>query len=116
LLNPIKKEKNEQALIQWNNHLSVNVVEIDRQLQKLVGMNNELNDAMPQRKGKDALGNIITGLVSCTAPHFQTEKGILTNSITLMRPVTKKSMPTSSPRFLSSRPVSNRRNSGCPSK
>jgi hemerythrin len=44
------------ALIQWNDSLSVNVVEIDKQHQKLVRMINELNDAMRQGKGKEALG------------------------------------------------------------
>ena len=44
------------ALIQWNDSLSVNIVEIDIQHQKLVGMINDLNDAMLQRKGKDILG------------------------------------------------------------
>jgi hemerythrin len=39
------------ALIQWNDGLSVNVVEIDRQHQKLIGMINDLNDAMRQGKG-----------------------------------------------------------------
>ena len=42
------------AIIQWNDSLSVNVVEIDKQHQKLVAMINDLNDAMRQGKGKDA--------------------------------------------------------------
>jgi hemerythrin len=62
------------ALIQWNDSLSVNVVEIDKQHQKLVGMINELNDAMRQGKGKDALGKIVNGLIIYEGTHFKTEE------------------------------------------
>lgn len=62
------------ALIQWNDSFSVKVAEIDRQHQKLVSMINDLSDAMKQGKGKDVLGNIISGLVSYTATHFKTEE------------------------------------------
>ena len=62
------------ALIQWNDSFSVKVAEIDRQHQKLVSMINDLGDAMKQGKGKDVLGNIISGLVSYTATHFKTEE------------------------------------------
>jgi|SRR5208337_3408667 len=62
------------AMIQWNDSLSVNVVEIDKQHQKLIGMINELNDAMRQGKGKDALGKIVNGLIVYTGTHFKTEE------------------------------------------
>jgi hemerythrin len=62
------------ALIQWNDTFSVKVAEIDQQHQKLVSMINELNDAMKQGKGKDALSKIINGLVSYTVTHFNTEE------------------------------------------
>lgn len=62
------------ALIQWNDGLSVGVVEIDRQHQKLIGMINDLNDAMKQRKGKDVLSKIINGLTIYTETHFRTEE------------------------------------------
>lgn len=61
-------------LIPWNDNLSVNVVEIDKQHQKLVGMINDLDDAMRQGKGKDALGKILTGLAIYAGTHFQTEE------------------------------------------
>jgi len=62
------------ALIQWNDSLSVNVVEIDKQHQKLVGMINDLNEAMRQGKGKDILGKIVNGLISYAGTHFKTEE------------------------------------------
>ncbi len=65
-------------LIQWNESLSVNVAEIDRQHQKLIGMINELNEAMRQGKGKDVLGKIINGLITYTETHFGTEERYFT--------------------------------------
>jgi hemerythrin len=62
------------TLIQWNDGFSVNVVEIDRQHQQLIGMINDLDDAMRQGKGKAILGKIINGLASYTATHFRTEE------------------------------------------
>lgn len=61
-------------LIQWNDSLSVNVAEIDREHQRLVGMINDLHDAMRQGKGKDVLEKIINGLVAYAATHFRTEE------------------------------------------
>jgi hemerythrin len=46
-----KPEEMNMSLIQWNDRLSVHVAEIDGQHQKLVGMINDLNDAMRQGKG-----------------------------------------------------------------
>jgi hemerythrin len=62
------------TLIQWNDSFSVNVGEIDKQHQKLIGMINDLNDAMRQGKGKAVLGKIISGLMNYTTTHFITEE------------------------------------------
>ncbi len=62
------------AIVQWSQDLSVNVAEIDAQHQQLVKMINNLDDAMRQGKGKEALGKIISGLVSYAATHFATEE------------------------------------------
>lgn len=62
------------SLINWDNTLSVNVVEIDGQHQKLVGMINELHDAMRQGKSREILGRIIDGLISYAETHFKTEE------------------------------------------
>jgi len=62
------------AFINWDGSLSVNVGEIDQQHKKLVGMINELDDAMRQGKGKDVLGKIINDLNAYTATHFKTEE------------------------------------------
>jgi hemerythrin len=62
------------SLIKWNDSFSVNVVKIDQEHKKLVEMVNELTDAMKAGHGKDVLGNILDGLISYTASHFQTEE------------------------------------------
>jgi hemerythrin len=62
------------ALINWNDNLSVKVKEIDNQHKKLIGMINELDDAMRTGKGKAILGKIITEMISYTAHHFSTEE------------------------------------------
>jgi hemerythrin len=62
------------AMIQWSERLSVNVAEIDRQHQKLIGMINDLNAAMLEGKGRDVLGSILDGLVAYAGTHFQTEE------------------------------------------
>ena len=62
------------ALLKWDDSFSVKVAEIDQQHLKLVSMINELHDAMKQGKGRDVLGGIVSGLISYTATHFNTEE------------------------------------------
>lgn len=64
------------ALINWSNEFSVGISSIDVQHQKLVGLVNELNDAMAQRKGKEVLEKILTGLVDYTKTHFAAEESL----------------------------------------
>ena len=62
------------ALINWESSFSVNVAEIDAQHQKIIGFINDLNDAMKQGKGKEALGTILNDLIEYTATHFKFEE------------------------------------------
>jgi hemerythrin len=62
------------ALISWNSMMSVGVVEIDKQHQQLIGMINDLNQAMKEGKGKDVVSRIVKGLINYTASHFKTEE------------------------------------------
>ncbi|MCI5163600.1 MAG: bacteriohemerythrin [Candidatus Electrothrix sp. AX5] len=62
------------SLIKWNDSFSVNVVKIDQEHKKLFEMINELTDAMKAGHGKDVLGDILNGLISYTASHFQLEE------------------------------------------
>jgi hemerythrin len=61
-------------LIQWNDSLSVNVSEIDKQHQRLVQMINELHDAMLQKKGVSVLGPLVDGLIKYADTHFKEEE------------------------------------------
>ncbi len=62
------------AFLKWDDSYSVRIVEIDQQHQKLIGMINDLHEAMRQGKGKDILQRILTGLAEYTAIHFATEE------------------------------------------
>jgi len=62
------------ALMEWDGSLSVNVSEIDEQHRHLVDLLNSLNEAMKERKGKEALGGILKGMVDYAAEHFTTEE------------------------------------------
>lgn len=62
------------ALITWKNDYSVGVAEIDAQHKIIIKFINDLNDAMSQGKGKEALGTILGGLIEYTATHFAHEE------------------------------------------
>ena len=62
------------ALMTWTDKLSVGVAAIDDDHKKLVGMVNELYDAMQAGHGKDSLGHILDGLVQYTRFHFAREE------------------------------------------
>ncbi|HKN18547.1 MAG TPA: bacteriohemerythrin [Dissulfurispiraceae bacterium] len=65
------------ALMAWSDNLSVNVAQIDEQHKKLVGILNDLHDAMKQGKGNDVTGNVLSGLVQYVASHFATEEKLM---------------------------------------
>ena len=62
------------SLMEWNDKLSVGVQLIDDDHKRLVGMVNELHDAVKAAKGKEALGKVLDGLVSYTKTHFGHEE------------------------------------------
>ena len=61
------------ALIKWSNQLSLNIVEIDLQHQKLISMFKELNDSMKLGKGNDVIGKVLANMVTYAKVHFKTE-------------------------------------------
>ncbi len=63
-------------LMPWGPNFSVGMDSIDKQHQELVGMLNDLFDAMQQGQGKDAMGKILDGLISYTANHFAVEEAM----------------------------------------
>lgn len=58
----------------WDDKLSVNVKEIDDQHRKLIGLVNNLHDAMKGGQGKQVLEPTLQELASYTVYHFQTEE------------------------------------------
>jgi len=65
------------ALMTWSDNLSVNVAQIDEQHKKLVGMLNDLHDAMKQGKGSEVTGKVLNGLVQYVATHFAAEEKLM---------------------------------------
>src|SRR3954454_24897992 len=62
------------TLMAWTDKLSVGIAVIDDDHKKLVGMVNELYDAMRAGHGKDKLGGIPDRLVQYTKFHFAREE------------------------------------------
>jgi hemerythrin-like metal-binding protein len=58
----------------WNDRLSVGVAVIDEDHKKLLGLTNELYDAIVDRRGKEVLGRILDDLVDYTTFHFAREE------------------------------------------
>ena len=61
----------------WNEKYSLNIKEVDTQHQKLIKLIAELNEAMSQGKGRQALGKILEELVRYTQTHFAAEERLL---------------------------------------
>jgi len=62
------------GLITWSEKFSVNVEELDQQHKKLVGLINELNEAMSVGKGKDVLRRIVDDLARYASTHCRAEE------------------------------------------
>ena len=65
------------ALLQWSENLSVGVVEMDRQHQKLVELVNRLYQAMGEGKGDNLKKEILTELLTYTKIHFSAEERLM---------------------------------------
>ncbi len=61
-------------LMTWTPKLSVGVEVLDEDHKRLIGMLNELFDAMQAGHGKDSLGRTLDGLVQYTKIHFAREE------------------------------------------
>jgi hemerythrin len=63
-------------LMTWTEKLSVGVGVLDDDHKKLVGMLNELYDAMQAGHGRESLGRILNALVQYTKVHFAREEAL----------------------------------------
>lgn len=62
------------ALINWSDSLAVKIAGIDQQHQQLIGIINDLNDAMKAGKGKEVLAGIVDRMITYTVTHFKLEE------------------------------------------
>lgn len=65
------------ALFVWSDKYSVNIKGIDEQHKKLIGIINELHDAMIKGKSNDILSNVLQDLIDYTRVHFANEERIM---------------------------------------
>jgi hemerythrin len=63
-------------LIEWNENLSVGVPSVDEQHKRLVGMLNELYDAIQTGQSQVVLGKVLKGLADYVVYHFQYEESL----------------------------------------
>jgi len=63
-------------LIEWNDELSVGIQEIDEQHKVLVGLVNEMHDAIHARHGSEVSSEILARLADYTRIHFAVEESL----------------------------------------
>src|ERR1035437_1544712 len=69
-----EKEALYMPLITWNDNLSVGVKALDDDHKRLVGMINELHDAIMLGRARDVLSGVLDGMVKHTQTHFAREE------------------------------------------
>ena len=63
--------------IEWSNDFSVGIQEIDEQHKVLVGILNELSEAIDDRRGTELRNEIIDRLLEYTRTHFTVEESLM---------------------------------------
>lgn len=63
--------------VEWSNELSVGIEEIDEQHKLLVGLLNQIHEAIQQRHGAEVTGEIIERLLEYTRTHFAVEESLM---------------------------------------
>ncbi len=61
-------------LIEWDESFSVDIDRIDREHRKLIGLINQLHEAMLEQKAQEAMTAIVTEMVDYAQTHFATEE------------------------------------------
>lgn len=64
-------------LMTWSDNLAVGNTTIDSQHQKLVGMLNDLHDAMTQRQGRQILASLLVKMTNYAGTHFACEEKLM---------------------------------------
>ncbi len=63
--------------VHWDRSMSVGVVKVDQQHQRLLKMFNALSTAMTEGRGRDELGELLQGLADYALTHFATEEQLM---------------------------------------
>lgn len=64
-------------LVEWSDELSVGIDELDAQHKVLVGLVNEMHEAIEQRHGSEVVESILTRLAEYTRIHFAVEESLM---------------------------------------
>ena len=70
-----------RPFIQWNDGLSVGVIEMDEQHNRFLSFLNELHPAMKKGMGEQAIGKILSNLAQYTDYHFKAEEDLLEKQV-----------------------------------
>ncbi len=65
------------AFLNWNDNLSIGIIQIDAQHKNLVNMLNQLYDAMSTGKGKEIITKIVKDMSGYALTHFGTEEKLM---------------------------------------
>ena len=65
------------AFVDWTEEFSVGIKDIDDQHKILVGMLNQLNQGVIERKGAECMKKIILEMIAYAGTHFATEEKLM---------------------------------------
>jgi hemerythrin len=68
-------------LVTWNDSLKTGNATVDKQHLELIGLVNNLHEALLAGKGKEQIGATLEGLAKYTTTHFQTEELLMARSV-----------------------------------
>ncbi|WP_295386512.1 bacteriohemerythrin [uncultured Thiodictyon sp.] len=63
--------------IEWSDALSVGIDEIDNQHKQLVGLVNDMHEAIQTRQSADVVRDVLAQLAEYTRVHFAAEEGLM---------------------------------------
>jgi hemerythrin len=72
-----RKGVNEMPLMNWREEYRVNVVIIDQQHRKLIELLNEMDNGLKAHRGREAVGPVLSELVTQTSAHFAFEEDLM---------------------------------------
>ncbi len=65
------------SFVEWSEDLSVGIEEIDEQHKVLMGLVNQMHDAIKNRQGNEAVAAVLEELADYTRIHFSVEESLM---------------------------------------